>query len=95
MMVKEKRSSDYLFFRFPAHYALMLGPLIIGITNFFINTTFIDVTNDLSATETIRDKQYETIKLYLSITKIALVVASAFFITYRWTVINKDGSYGY
>jgi hypothetical protein len=91
----EKMSSDYLFFRFPVHYVLILGPVIIGVTNFFINPVNVDTFNRLSPRDALLDNHYDSIFLYLNISKLALAIMYAFFITYRWTVINKNGSYGY
>lgn len=96
MMVKERLSSDYMFFRFPSHYALILGTLVAGVTNYFINPK---VDKELVGTSDhasiLLDYQYNALEVYLGITKLTLAVMCAFFITYRWTVINKDGSYGY
>lgn len=93
-MIKERLSSDYMFFRFPSHYALILGPLVAGVTNFFINSGSITLEAS-EGSSILLDKHYEALSDYFQITKLALAVMCAFFITYRWTVINKDGSYGY
>lgn len=94
MMYKERSSSDYLFFRFPTHYLLVLTPFVLGVTNYFFDIKSKTLTNSNVYSLIIED-QYDSISNFLSISKVVLAVLCAFFITYKWTVINKDGSYGY
>lgn len=94
MMYKERSSSNYLFFRFPSQYLLILIPFILGITGYFFETKSTDATN-ANVSSIIIENQYESISTFLSLSKLMFAIICAFFITYRWTVINKDGSYGY
>ncbi|MHA2169243.1 MAG: hypothetical protein ACXAB7_05060 [Candidatus Kariarchaeaceae archaeon] len=86
---KVMKSSNYIFFRFPSHYLFILGGLFPGMIAFLS-------INKLSMDETNPDQIYGSyLDQYITGTKIALIAISSFYITYRWSLMKKDGNYGF
>ncbi|MHA2248977.1 MAG: hypothetical protein ACXAD7_01380 [Candidatus Kariarchaeaceae archaeon] len=92
MSTKESIASDYIFFRFPADHVLVIIPIIVGSVSFFFNNTIFNFQND---DDIIVTRQNELINDYLLFSKFALVILISFFVTYRWSNMIGDGTYGY
>lgn len=93
--LKEKIASDYLFFRSPYNYLLLILPFWIGI--FLINLLRIPQSdllafNDLTALSMM---ETEIINQYLFGVRFSILSLYAILMIYRWNIIKKSGSYGY
>ncbi|MHA2028267.1 MAG: hypothetical protein ACW99A_04095 [Candidatus Kariarchaeaceae archaeon] len=88
----EQFAHNYLFARFPVNFMLVLVPQVIGmLVNIFVSPNF--ETTEISVS--VDDQQNDLIDTYLLSTKLSLVILLAFFLCYRWSTMQNDGSYGY
>lgn len=95
----EQFAHNYLFARFPVNFMLILIPQTIGLlVSIFVNTSFeveAQTTDASSLTNTEERYQNDLIDGYLIAVKLTLVILLAFFLCYRWSTMQNDGSYGY
>lgn len=93
MRIREQHSYNYLLFRHPTEYVLILLPLFVGIIyNIFFEESRIISEFDPSV---ITQYQYDMIDNYLLYSKLTIVILISFFISYRWTSMQNDGSFGF
>ncbi|MDH5647023.1 MAG: hypothetical protein OEZ01_13500 [Candidatus Heimdallarchaeota archaeon] len=94
MKSKEKIAVDYIFFRNPSVYAIVILPIFSGIFSVFVNP----VSNSISEMESIELfnlQQYLIINNFMMFSKLILVLVLAFFITFKWSSMIKSGAYGF
>lgn len=94
MTKRESIAMEYIFFRFPTHHALVLLPLLTGFIAVFFTGVLLD-PSESSTLEVIQEDQIEKINSFLQISKITLIVLLSFFVTFKWAMMKKDGSYGF
>jgi hypothetical protein len=89
----EKFAYNYLIFRKPTDTLLILLPMITGlvINIFFTPVTAVDSFNE----ELVRNLNFDLIDSYLEATNITMLILLAFFISYRWSAMLYDASYGF
>ena len=92
MSVKESITSNYVFFRFPADHVLVIIPIIVGSAGFFFNNLGF---NFLDESDLITAKQDELVDDYLLFSKMAIIILISFLVSYRWSNMINDGTYGY
>ena len=89
----EKFAYNYLIFRKPTDTLLILLPMISGLV---INIFFTPVTAvDRFKEELVRNMTFDLIDNYLSATNITMLILLAFFVSYRWSAMLTDASYGF
>ncbi|MCE7737542.1 MAG: hypothetical protein GPJ54_21810 [Candidatus Heimdallarchaeota archaeon] len=94
----EQFAHNYLFARFPVNFMLILIPQTIGLlVSIFINKSFLveAISDPTASQERELDYQNDVIDNYLIAVKLTLVILLAFFLCYRWSTMQNDGSYGY
>ncbi|MHA2170652.1 MAG: hypothetical protein ACXAB7_12230 [Candidatus Kariarchaeaceae archaeon] len=94
MKSKEDIAKNYLFFRFPTHYAIVILPFFAGTISIF----FFQQLNEITLTDqwdVIAAEKLEIIERYLFFSKMTLAVVFAFFVSFRWALMERDGSYGF
>ena len=85
-------SSDYMFFRFPLNYLLVLIPIVVSV----VGNIFFRFSNNINpATYSPSDQVYSNLDQFLFSIKLTIAVLLAFSICYRWSSMQYDGSYGY
>ncbi|OLS20968.1 MAG: hypothetical protein HeimC2_35210 [Candidatus Heimdallarchaeota archaeon LC_2] len=94
MTSKEMLAIRYTFFRFPSHYALTVIPVISGIISVFFLQQFDEVTFG-NQWKFVSQNQYNLVESYLLISKIALIFIASFFIAFKWSNMEINGSYGF
>ncbi|MCE7737085.1 MAG: hypothetical protein GPJ54_19520 [Candidatus Heimdallarchaeota archaeon] len=94
MTSKEMLAIRYTFFRFPSHYALTVIPVISGIISVLFLQQFDEVTID-NQWEIVSQNQYDLVETYLTVSKIALIFIGSFFIAFKWSNMEINGSYGF
>ncbi|MHA2501708.1 MAG: hypothetical protein ACXAE3_02365 [Candidatus Kariarchaeaceae archaeon] len=94
MSSRESLATGYIFFRFPTYHALVLIPLIAGM----ISGMFVRGNLDLETAtplELVIENQLARTDAFLFLVKISLMILMSFFITFKWSQMKKDGSYGF
>jgi hypothetical protein len=94
MKSKEDLAKNYLFFRFPTHYAIVVLPLFAGTISIFFFQSLNEITS-IDQWDVITTEKFEIIERYLFFSKMSLAVVFAFFVSFRWALMEKDGSYGF
>ncbi|MCH8907816.1 MAG: hypothetical protein IH840_12065, partial [Candidatus Heimdallarchaeota archaeon] len=94
MKSKEKLAIDYIFFRFPSHYAIALVPVLGGIIS-VLSSKYNDEVISNNHWELTRLNQQLIIESYLFYSKFLLIFIISFYIAYRWTLMLRDGTYGF
>ncbi|MHA2031837.1 MAG: hypothetical protein ACW99A_10975 [Candidatus Kariarchaeaceae archaeon] len=94
MTSKEMLAIRYTFFRFPSHYALTVIPVISGIISVFFFQQFEEVTVN-NQWDAVNQNQYNLVERYLSFAKMALVFVASFFLAFKWSNMQINGSYGF
>ena len=72
----------------------MIIPTLFGVISFFLNPQNIK-TDGIASINHIEEIQRNAIVDYLTTIKLVWAILVSFFITFRWSTIHKDGSYGY
>lgn len=89
----EKFAYNYLIFRKPTDTILVLLPMITGLV---INIFFTPIaTVESFNAELIRNMNFDLIDSYLEATNITMLLLLAFFISYRWSAMLQNASYGF
>ena len=93
----EEFAHNYLFARFPITYMLILVPQAIALlANIFIEPSkAVEDFDDTPIDELIKNNQFDIVDNYLIALKLTLTILLAFFLCYRWSTMQNDGSYGY
>ena len=86
----EKLAVNYLLFRNPTPYFLILLPFIVGVYMFTIFE--LPVNSLITSSEQI---QLDYIDRFLYGFQIALITLFSIFLLYRWNIVKQNGSYGY
>lgn len=93
MITKERLTTEYIFYRSPNIYFIFIFPLFPSlIAAFFQNNLY---TIEAGVLATTKEISSEIVQDYLWNFKFILGVVTAFFLVYRWSLIQRDGSYGY
>ncbi|MDH5402586.1 MAG: hypothetical protein OEY49_08855 [Candidatus Heimdallarchaeota archaeon] len=93
MSIKDSIARNYIFFRHPSHLILVLLPTFTGLVQYFFFNSGKEVI--INPKDEIYSSQYQMINEYLLFTDIVIVLLLSLFVVYRWTIIKKDGSYGF
>ena len=89
----EKFAYNYLIFRKPTDTIIILLPMVTGL---IINIFFTPITTvDSFNAELINNMNFDLIDSYLEVTNITMLILLAFFISYRWSAMLQDASYGF
>lgn len=94
MSSKEMLAIRYTFFRFPSHYALTLIPVISGIISVFFFQQFDEVEGN-NVLELVNQNQFNLVERYLTYSKMTLVFIASFFVGFKWSNMELNGSYGF
>ncbi len=94
MTSKETVALRYTFFRFPSHYAIMVIPVITGIVSVLFFQQLGEVTSD-NHWVLVNKNQFDLTERYLNYSKMALVFVMSFFLVFKWSLMQSDGSYGF
>ncbi len=95
MSVKESLASNYVFFRYPAHHILIIIPVFISTIQFFLFNSSFEFDRSTDTLNTVFLEQNELVDNYLLVMKLTMVIFLSFFVTFRWSSIIIDGTYGY
>lgn len=94
MTKRESLATNYIFFRFPTLHALVLLPFLAGfLTSIYLGEIL--EPGEKLVFELIQDDQIQKINSFLLTSKITLIILLSFFVTFKWTMMKKDGSYGF
>lgn len=93
MKSKENIAINYLFLNFPTIHALVFLPVFVGMGLFHFSEDLVIVNSDLF--QEVLASTISIIQEYLIVSKMTLVALSSFFITYRWSLMEKNRNYGY
>ncbi|MHA2055232.1 MAG: hypothetical protein ACW99F_16760 [Candidatus Hodarchaeales archaeon] len=90
-------AQNYLFFRFPINYLIIIIPQTIGLFATVFSESIAEPTEDsgVSTSVDIMKLQVDIIDDYLLAFNLTVVLLLAFFLCYRWSSMQNDGSYGY
>lgn len=94
----EQFAHNYLFARFPVNFMLILLPQLIGLlVSVYVGSSYEYILPETERLDTglIAGNQNDLIDNYLLAVKLTLVILLAFFLCYRWSTMQNDGSYGY
>lgn len=93
MKAPEKFSYNYLIFRSPTEFLLVLIPFVTAV---MINV-FSQVSDevDVFTQELIMSKQLDAIDDYMLAFFAPIVILMAFFVSYRWSTMQTEGGYGF
>lgn len=94
MTSKETVAIRYTFFRFPSHYALMVIPIITGIVSVLFFQQLGEVKSN-NHWDLVNKNHFDLTQRYLNYSKVALVFVISFFLTFKWSLMQTDGSYGF
>ncbi|MCY3410658.1 MAG: hypothetical protein INQ03_03375 [Candidatus Heimdallarchaeota archaeon] len=93
MSVREKFAYNYLMFRFPIEYLLLIVPAMVGI---LVNIFFVPEQESIEINKESLDNyifmKTDTILIYQ---EVSIIIMLAFFICYRWSSVQADKSYGF
>lgn len=93
MKAPEKFSYNYLIFRSPTEFLLVLIPFAIAVMINIFSQVSEEV--DVFTPELIMSKQLDAIDAYMLAFFAPIVILMAFFVSYRWSTMQTEGGYGF
>lgn len=93
MKAPEKFSYNYLIFRSPTEFLLVLIPFAIAVMINIFSQVSEEV--DVFTSELIMSKQLDAIDAYMLAFFAPIVILMAFFVSYRWSTMQTEGGYGF
>lgn len=92
-MIRNSIATSYLFYRFPSRYALMYGPLLVSVSIYYSASKIYLLEGNFW--NSVNNYQFSLLQNYIFNFQLVYAIMCSFFLTYRWTSMKKDMTYGY